>query len=66
MEKWRYKSLEWIHKIREDNYNKTKDSPHEEILEKVKENTHKLINDLNLRIISPSETIPGKRTKIKG
>ena len=25
MEKWKYKSLEWIHKIREEDYKKTKD-----------------------------------------
>jgi len=24
MTKWKYHSLEWIHKIREENYNKTK------------------------------------------
>ncbi|MFQ6118554.1 MAG: hypothetical protein ACE5KE_01565 [Methanosarcinales archaeon] len=32
MGKWKYKSLEWIHKIREENYEKTKDKSLSEII----------------------------------
>lgn len=32
MTKWDYYSLEWIHKIREENYKKTKDIPIEEVI----------------------------------
>jgi len=32
MGKWKYKSLEWIHKIREENYKKTKDKPLIEVI----------------------------------
>lgn len=33
METWDYKSLEWIHKTREENYDKTKDLSPKELLE---------------------------------
>jgi len=36
MEKWKYKSLDWIHKAREKNYNKTNGLSPAELMEKSK------------------------------
>lgn len=33
MAKWKYKSLEWIHKIREENYRQTKDKDLKRVVE---------------------------------
>ena len=33
MAKWKYKSLEWIHKIREENYEKTKNKDLKKVVE---------------------------------
>lgn len=33
MVKWKYRSLEWIHKVREENYKKTKNKSLKEIIE---------------------------------
>jgi len=32
MAKWKYRSLEWIHKIREKNFEETKSKPLEKII----------------------------------
>jgi len=45
MTKWKYNSLRWIHKIREENYKKTKNDDLKESIKdrvkKVKRNKHK-------------------------
>ncbi|NMG82770.1 MAG: hypothetical protein GIS02_01015 [Methanosarcinales archaeon] len=33
MAKWKYKSLEWIHEIREENYEKTKEKDLRAVIE---------------------------------
>jgi len=33
MGKWKYKSLEWIHKVREENYKKTKQKDLKQVID---------------------------------
>jgi len=51
MEKWKYKSLEWIHKAREENYNKTKDLSPEELIERSRQATDSAIKSMGLKTI---------------
>jgi len=57
MEKWKYKSLEWIHKVREEDYNKTKDFSPKELIEKTRKATEETIKSLGLKIIEPKEQV---------
>lgn len=41
MVKWKYKSLEWIHKVREENYKRTKNKSLKEIIKESAENAKK-------------------------
>lgn len=51
MEKWRYKSLEWIHKVREEDYNETKNLSPRELIEKTRKATEDTVKTLGLKII---------------
>ena len=51
MEKWRYKSLEWIHKVREENYNETKNLSPKELIEETRKAGESVVKDLGLKII---------------
>lgn len=51
MEKWKYKSLEWIHKIREENYNRTKDLSPKELIEMTANAAEAAIQAMGLKII---------------
>ena len=51
MEKWKYKSLDWIHKVREENYNKTKDLSPAELIEKTRSVTEAAIKAMGLKTI---------------
>ncbi len=51
MEKWRYKSLEWIHKVREDDYNETKTFFPKELIEKTCKAAESTARELGLKII---------------
>lgn len=55
MEKWKYKSLEWLHKAREENYNKTKDLSPTELIEKTRNATEAAIKAMGLRIVRSKE-----------
>ena len=55
MEKWEYKSLEWIHRVREEDYNKTKDLSPKQIIEKNRKATEDAVKRLGLKIVSISE-----------
>jgi len=57
MEKWKYKSLEWIHKVREDDYKNTKDISPRELIEKTRKATEETIKSLGLKIVEPKEQI---------
>lgn len=49
MEKWEYKSPEWIHRVREEDYNETKTlSPKEIIEKKITNGSTMLIGPLRL------------------
>ena len=50
MNKWNYKSLEWIHKIRERNYERTKDEPLIQVMEESRKAAEKVIEQLNLPV----------------
>lgn len=56
MEKWKYKSLEWIHKIREEDYKKTKDLSPKELIEKTSHAAAAIVSDLGLKVIPPKTT----------
>lgn len=55
MEKWKYKSLEWIHKIREEDYKKTKDLSPKELIEKTSHAAAAIVSDMGLKVV-PSKT----------
>lgn len=52
MKKWEYKSLEWIHKVRETNYAETKDKSLEKIIDSSVKSANKIVKELNLRSIN--------------
>lgn len=52
MEKWRYKSLEWIHKVREENYRQTKDISPTELIKKTRKTAEKNVTGMGLKVIS--------------
>lgn len=53
MEKWSHKSLEWIHKVREQNYEVTLGKNPDEVAKETVKSTEDLIKALNLRLIHP-------------
>lgn len=55
MEKWKYKSLDWIHKAREENYEKTKDLSPEQLVEKTRKATDAAIKSLGLKVARSKE-----------
>ncbi|MEW6408642.1 MAG: hypothetical protein AB1488_00820 [Nitrospirota bacterium] len=57
MEKWRYKSLEWIHKIREEDYNETKNLSPKELIEKTRRATEDIVKSLGLKIVQSKDHI---------
>lgn len=52
MEKWGYKSLEWIHKAREDNYNKTKNLSAKELIKKTCKTAENSVKAMGLKIVN--------------
>lgn len=64
MKRWSHKSLEWIHKIRELNYEKTRGKQPREIVEATLKDTEDLIKRLNPKLISPEDIIPTKRYSV--
>lgn len=55
MEKWKYKSLEWIHKVREEDYNQTKNLSPKELIEKTRKGAEETAKALGLKIIRSKE-----------
>ena len=56
MEKWKYKSLEWIHKIREEDYKETKDLSSDELIKKTRHAAATIVSDLGLKVVPPKTT----------
>lgn len=52
MEKWKYKSLEWIHKVREEDYNETKRLSPRELIAKTRKSVENTIKSHGLKIIN--------------
>jgi hypothetical protein len=50
MEKWEYKSLEWIHTVREKDYTRTKDLSPKELIEKTRNATEAAVKKMGLTI----------------
>jgi len=57
MEKWNYKSLEWIHGVREENHRRTKDLSFSDIISKTFHRTEEMIKRLNLKVIKKGERV---------
>lgn len=51
MEKWQYKSLDWIHKVRKENYEKTKDLSPAELIEHTHKATDAAIKGMGLKVV---------------
>jgi hypothetical protein len=57
MEKWEYKSLEWIHKVREEDYENTKAMAPKDIIAKTREAAEETARALGLKMIHSREQI---------
>ena len=57
MEKWKYKSLEWIHKVREEDFNESKNLTPKELIEKTRKSTESAIKKMRLKVIKPKEHV---------
>ena len=57
MEKWNYRSLEWIHKVREENYMHTKNLSSSDILSNTFQKTKEVIKQLNLKGIKKESRV---------
>ncbi len=55
MEKSEYKSLEWIPKVREEDYNETKNLTPKDLIEKTRRATEDIVKRLGLKTISLKE-----------
>lgn len=55
MEKSEYKSLEWIHKVREEDYKETKNLTPKDLIEKTRRATEDIVKRLGLKTISLKE-----------
>lgn len=55
METSEYKSLEWIHKVREEDYNESKNLTPKDLIEKTRRATEDIVKRLGLKTISLKE-----------
>jgi hypothetical protein len=51
MEKWETESLRWLHKVREDNYERTKDRPLKEIMAESRKSVIGMSKEFGLKLI---------------
>lgn len=56
MERWKYKSLEWIHKVREDDYEKTQGLSPKELIERTRQGAEAVAKKLGLKVVPPKTT----------
>ena len=57
MEKWEYKSLKWIHRVREEDYNDTKTLSPKELIEKIRKTGENTARELGLKIVRAKASI---------
>ncbi len=57
MEKWEYKSLEWIHRVREEDYNETNTLSPKELIDKTRKATENTASDLGLKVVRAKTSI---------
>ncbi|HLE87755.1 MAG TPA: hypothetical protein VI727_08840 [Candidatus Brocadiaceae bacterium] len=57
MEKWEYKSLEWIHRVREEDYNETKTLSPKELIDKTRKVGENTASELGLKVIQAKTSI---------
>jgi hypothetical protein len=57
MEKWSHRSLEWIHQVREQNYNSTLSKTPEDVTKETLKDAQALIKALNLKLIYPVSSL---------
>ncbi len=57
MEKWEYKSLEWIHNVREEDFVKTKNFSPKELIEKTRKAAEETAKTLGLKILPSKEQV---------
>ena len=60
MEKWKYKSLEWIHRIREEDYNNTANLSPKELIEKTRKAAENIAKE-HQTFETSHANIPSKR-----
>lgn len=51
MEIWRYKSLKWIHEVREKDYNQTKNLDAKELIEKTRKSVETPVKNMGLKVV---------------
>lgn len=56
MEKWTHKSLQWIHNVREQNYEATSADNARQIADGTLKSVQHLLNRLNIKIVSPASS----------
>ena len=63
MEKWEYKSLEWIHRVREEDYNETKPLSSKELIDKTRKAVENTVSELGLKVIRKNtiNSLTGKK-----
>ena len=57
MAKWEYKSLKWIHRVREEDYNKTKPLSPKELIDKTRKAVENTASELGLKVIQAKTSI---------
>ena len=57
MEKWDYNSLEWIHRVRDENCKKTKNLSPAELIEKSRKATEAAVKTMGLKVVQSREKV---------
>ncbi len=57
MDKWKYKSLEWIHKVREKDFNNTKNLSPRELIEKTRKTAEETAKAWGLKFVKSHKRV---------
>ncbi|MBN2224051.1 MAG: hypothetical protein JW765_05185 [Deltaproteobacteria bacterium] len=60
MEKWKYRSLEWIHRVREEEYEKSKNLSPRELVERTRKSTESAARNLKPKIEKTHKSLISK------